>query len=125
MAAVRPVVAVSERDVEPIDLPGGSWSRILIDSATAADTTMTMGRSLFKAGAITRSMRHTADEVAVVVEGAGFLMLEEARMELVAGEACYIPSGVWHAVGAGEADMTMVFGFSSPSYPPTEFREAR
>ncbi|KAA3640394.1 MAG: cupin domain-containing protein [Armatimonadetes bacterium] len=81
-----------------------------------------MGRSLFTAGTVTDSMCHEADEVALVIDGAGFLLLDGGRVDLIAGQACHIPAGVWHAVGTDETDMAMVFGFSSPSYPPTEFR---
>ncbi len=123
MAAVNSVVVVSEGDVEAVDLPGGSWSRIMISSATVAEPVMTLGRSLFKAGTCTKSMRHEADEMALVIDGSGYLMLEDARVDLLRGEACHIPAGVWHAVGADDTDMAMVFGFSSPAYPPTEFRE--
>ena len=39
------------------------------------------------------------------------------------GEALYIPAGVWHAVvNTGEEDVTMVFAFPHPDYPPTERR---
>lgn len=125
MAVVSSVIVVSEGDVETVDLPGGSWSRIMISSATVEEPVMTLGRSLFRAGTLTDSMRHEADEMALVIEGSGYLMLEEARVDLLLGEACHIPAGVWHAVGADRTDMEMVFGFSSPSYPPTEFREIR
>jgi len=125
VAAVSSVTVVSESDVEPVSLPGGSWSRILISSASVDETAVTLGRSVFKAGTVTDSMRHESDEIALVVSGRGFLVLEDSRVELAQGEACHIPAGVWHAVGADSEDMAMVFGFSHPSYPPTEFRELR
>lgn len=97
----------------------------MVSASNIEDPAMTMGRSLFRAGTLTDSMRHEAEEVAFVIEGAGYLMVEDSRIDLEEGEACHIPPGVWHAVGADESDMAMVFGFASPSYPSTEFRKNR
>ena len=44
-------------------------------------------------------------------------------MPFAEGDAILIGAGVWHAVAnTGAEDVTMVFGFPHPDYPPTERR---
>lgn len=116
------MTVVSDDDIEQVDLAGGGWSRILISDATTDSPAMTFGHSLFKAETETNPMSHSVDEVALVTSGSGYLGLDDGRVALATGEACHVPAGVWHSVGAGDRDMTMVFGFASSSYPPTERR---
>jgi quercetin dioxygenase-like cupin family protein len=114
------VVAISE--VAAIDLPGGSWSRLLLtgDSVGAATT---LGCSSFAAGTSTAMLSHATEELAYVMSGVGELRMEDAVVPFAAGQALYIPAGVWHAVvNTGDAPVTMVFAFPHPTYPPTERR---
>lgn len=66
MPAVR-VVPMTE--VEPIALPGGSWSRMVVTRTTAPETTSSLGYSVFKPGAVTPLVKHTVEELAFVVRG--------------------------------------------------------
>lgn len=126
MAAVSPVSVLELHDVPPIDLPGGSWSRILIEEATAAGAETTLGYSVFAPGSSTSHMSHDCEELAYVVAGSGLLRLDDGEVRLAADAACHIPAGVWHTVvNNGEDPLAMVFVFASPGYPPTERREAR
>jgi quercetin dioxygenase-like cupin family protein len=114
------VVALDE--VEPIELPQGSWSRMLVTGSRTGSAS-SLGYSVFTPGTVTASVKHDTEEVAYVVAGTGELRLEESAVPFAAGEALHIEPGVWHAVAnTGDEDVVMVFGFPHPDYPPTERR---
>ena len=108
--------------VEPIELPGGSWSRMLVvgDRVGSASS---LGYSVFKPGSATASVAHETEEGAYVVSGTGRLDTDEGEVRFEAGDAIHIPPRTWHAVvNDSDADVVMVFGFPHPDYPPTERR---
>ncbi len=115
------VVAVDS--VDPIELPGGSWSKMLIAPGQVSGNSGSLGYSVFKPGTATSSVSHETEEVAYVVSGSGRLDTEEGEVRFAAGDALRIEPGTWHAVvNDGDEDVAMVFGFSHPDYPPTERR---
>jgi quercetin dioxygenase-like cupin family protein len=119
------VSRVALADVEPIALPGGSWSRMVLTDTTVGDNTSSLGYSVFRPGSATAMVSHATEEVAYVVSGSGELRLEGGEaVTFGAGEGLFIPAGTWHAVAntGGEA-VAMVFGFPHPDYPPTERRD--
>ena len=114
------VVALDE--VEPIELPRGSWSRMLVTGARAGSAS-SLGYSVFTPGTVTASVRHETEELAYVVAGSGEIRLDDGPVTFAAGQALHIEPGVWHAVAnTGAEDVVMVFGFPHPDYPPTERR---
>jgi quercetin dioxygenase-like cupin family protein len=114
---------VQLEDVEPIELPQGSWSRMLVTSARVKGNASSLGYSVFTPGAVVGPVKHDVEEVAYVVSGSGELRLDEEAVSFREGDALHIPAGVWHAVAnTGDADVVMVFGFPHPEYPPTERR---
>ncbi|HZQ64130.1 MAG TPA: cupin domain-containing protein [Gaiellaceae bacterium] len=116
------VGVVSLEDVEPIELPQGSWSRMLV-TGDRVGSASSLGYSVFTPGTVTAAVRHETEEVAYVVAGRGEIRLDEGPVEFAAGQALHIPPGIWHAVAnTGEEDVIMVFGFPHPDYPPTERR---
>ena len=116
------VAVVALDDVEPIELPHGSWSRMLITGARTGSTS-SLGCSVFTPGTVTAPVRHDTEEVAYVVAGSGEIRLDEGTVPFAAGEALHIEPGLWHAVAnTGAEDVVMVFGFPHPDYPPTERR---
>jgi quercetin dioxygenase-like cupin family protein len=115
------IIAVDE--VEPIELPGGSWSRMLVTAKRAEGNRASLGYSVFTPGTVLGAVRHEAEEVAYVVSGRGELRLDDGAVPFGEGDALHIPAGVWHAVAnTGDQDVVMVFGFPHPDYPPTERR---
>jgi quercetin dioxygenase-like cupin family protein len=109
---------VSLADVEPIELPGGSWSRMLAKGEQSS-----LGYSVFTPGTVLAPVCHETEEVAYVVSGAGELRLDDGAVAFREGDALHIPAGLWHAVAnTGAEDVVMVFGFPHPDYPPTERR---
>lgn len=114
---------VSLADVDPIELPGGSWSRILVSGATA-ETKVMLGFSEFQPRTATDHMVHTADEMAFVVSGEFALETNDTKIRVRESEACHIPAGVWHAVVNESADtpVSMVFVFDGSRYPDTQRR---
>ena len=118
-----PVTTVSVEDVEPIELPQGSWSRMLVTAARVGGNASSLGYSVFTPGTVLAPVKHETEEVAYVVAGTGELRLDEEAVPFGAGDAVHIPAGVWHAVAnTGDTDVVMVFGFPHPDYPPTERR---
>ncbi len=114
---------VSLGDVEPIELPQGSWSRMLVTAERVGGNTSSLGYSVFTPGTVLTPVKHETEEIAYVVAGSGELRLDDEAVPFREGDAVHIPAGVWHAVAnTGETDVVMVFGFPHPEYPPTERR---
>jgi quercetin dioxygenase-like cupin family protein len=119
------VSRVALDDVGRIDLPGGSWSKMLVTDASVEGNASSIGYSVFAPGSVVGPVSHEVEEVAYVVSGTGELQLDDGPVAFRAGQAVHIPAGVWHAVAnTGETDVVMVFGFAAPAYPPTERRTA-
>jgi mannose-6-phosphate isomerase-like protein (cupin superfamily) len=110
-------------DVPPVQLPGGSWSRVLVARETVGGNASALGYSVFKPGTSTADLSHSVEELAYIVSGSGVIRLETGDVPVAAGQALYVPARLWHTVvNPGEEDLVMVFSFPSPGYPPTERR---
>lgn len=117
------VAVVPLESVDTIDLPGGSWSRMLVTGDRVDGTGSSIGYSVFKPGTATGSVAHETEEIAYVTSGSGYLDTEAGKIRFGSGDALHIKAGTWHAVvNDSEADVVMVFGFPHPDYPPTERR---
>jgi quercetin dioxygenase-like cupin family protein len=109
-------------DVTPIDLPGGSWSRVLLTGDRVGSGTA-LGVSSFAPGTSTAMLSHETEELAFVLSGQGELRLDDEVVPYGPRSALYIPARVWHAVvNTGDEPVSMVFAFPHPDYPPTERR---
>jgi quercetin dioxygenase-like cupin family protein len=123
---VTRAAVVSLEDVDPVDLPMGSWSRLLVTERTVAGNASTLGYSVFKPGLVSADLSHSVEELAFIVGGSGVVRLEDGELQVGAGQALYIPAGAWHTVvNEQDEDLVMVFAFPTPDYPPTERREPR
>ena len=112
------VTVVPLDSAEPIELPQGSWSRMLVHGDASS-----LGYSVFTPSTVLAPVKHEAEEFAYVVSGTGELRLDDEAVPFRAGDALHIPAGVWHAVAnTSEDDIVMVFGFAHPDYPPTDRR---
>jgi gentisate 1,2-dioxygenase len=117
------VTTVRLEDVEPIELPQGSWSRMVLTDKTLSGNGASLGYSVFTPGCVTAVVAHETEEVAYVLSGSGELRLDGESVPFAAGQGLHVPAGVWHAVAnTGDEDVVMVFGFPYPDYPPTERR---
>jgi mannose-6-phosphate isomerase-like protein (cupin superfamily) len=117
------ITVVTLADVPPVELAGGSWSRVLVAEKTVGGNESALGYSVFKAGTSTADLSHSVEELAYIVSGSGVIRLEAGDVPVTAGQALYVPAGLWHTVmNPGEDDLVMVFSFPSPDYPPTERR---
>lgn len=126
MGPLSGVQVVHRDEAAPIQLPNGSWSRMLITGDRMEGNASSLGLSTFTPGTATASIAHETEEFAYVISGRGELRLDGESVPFSSGDALYIPARVWHAtVNLGSDDVVMVFGFAHPAYPPTERREAR
>ena len=122
MGAVgQPAITVVTRDeVDPIPLPNGSWSRMVLTRETAPGIAGSLGYSVFTPGTATGMVSHEVEEIAFVLAGSGEVQTDADPAPFRAGQALHIPAGLWHAVvNTGDEDVVMVFGFPHPDYPPT------
>ncbi len=116
------VTVVPLTDVPPVELPGGSWSRVIL-TRDRVGSSSALGFSSFAPGTATAMLSHATEELAYVLTGTGELRLDDDVVGYAAGSALYIPAGAWHAVvNTGNEPVTMVFAFPHPDYPPTERR---
>jgi quercetin dioxygenase-like cupin family protein len=112
------VGVVHSAEVPPIELPNGSWSRMVAKGEQGS-----LGTSVFTPGTALAPVCHETEEVAYVVSGSGELRLDDGAVAFATGDALHIPAGVWHSVvNTGDEDVVMVFAFPYPDYPPTERR---
>lgn len=125
MKAGGEITVVALDAVEEIELPNGSWSRMVIAAGPVEGNASSLGYSVFKPGTALASVSHETEEVAYVLSGSGRLDTDDGEVRFGAGEAIHIPASTWHAVvNDSEEDVVMVFGFPHPDYPPTERRSA-
>jgi mannose-6-phosphate isomerase-like protein (cupin superfamily) len=62
-----------------------------------------------------RVHRHfDSDEVLFVLDGAGFGILEEARLPLEKGSCMYIPKGAWHGIENPGSDLWLLWVVTPP-----------
>ena len=114
---------VSIGDVSPVELPGGSWSRVVLTGERVGSDSA-LGFSAFAPHTATPMLSHQTEELAYVVSGHGELRTDDGALAYGPGSALYVPAGVWHAVvNTGDEAVTMVFAFPHPDYPPTDRRE--
>lgn len=114
------VTIVGVEEGERKDIPGGSWVCELVSERMTGSTHTTMGFSVWKPGTATDQMVHDTEELAFIVAGEGKLAVGDQLISYRAGQGLHIPAGVPHGVvNDGEEDMTMVYIFAHPEYPPT------
>jgi quercetin dioxygenase-like cupin family protein len=102
------------------DLPGGHWVCELISGPLNGASDTMLGFSTWAPGASTKQLVHEVDELAYIVSGEGKLSVGDEMVAYRAGDGVLIPAGVPHGVvNDSDADMTMVYVFSYPQYPPT------
>lgn len=117
------VTVVPIGSADTVELPNGSWSRMLVTDERVEGNASSLGYSVFTPGTVTSAVRHVTEETAYVVSGAGEIRLDDRAVRFEAGDALHIPAGIWHAVAnTGPDNVVMVFGFPHPAYPPTERR---
>ena len=69
-AVEKPAITVVTRDeVDPIPLPNGSWSRMVLTRETAPGIVSSLGYSVFTPGTATGMVSHEVEEVAYVARG--------------------------------------------------------
>jgi quercetin dioxygenase-like cupin family protein len=117
------VVVVGTDAGKRTDLADGSWVCEMVSGPRTGATASMLGFSSWAPGADTKQLVHEVDELCYIVSGEGKLSVGQQRVPFRAGEAVFIPAGVPHGVvNDSSAEMTMVYVFSHPEYPPT--REA-
>jgi quercetin dioxygenase-like cupin family protein len=120
-AAAARISIVDLSEGKRTDLPDGSWVCELVSGPLNGAERTTMGFSTWKPGASTKQMVHETEEIAFIVSGEGKLSVGDKFVSYRAGQGVLIPAGVPHGVvNDTDQDLTMVYVFSHPEYPPTK-----
>ncbi|WP_103379792.1 polysaccharide deacetylase family protein [Pseudonocardia dioxanivorans] len=99
----------------------GSWATMLVDADTVPHATSTLGLSHVLPGESTALIRHTTEEVCLVVAGSGVLRTDLGDVAFTTGDTLHIPAGRPHAiVNTGDVPAEMVFSFPGARRPRTE-----
>lgn len=118
--ALEKIQVVDLSEGKRTDLPDGSWVCELVSRALNGAQNTCMGFSTWKPGASTKQMVHETEEMAYIVRGEGKLSVGDRFVSYKAGQGVLIPAGVPHGVvNDSDEDLTMVYIFSYPEYPPT------
>ena len=83
------VTTIALEDVEPIPLPGGSWSRMVLNDKSLSGNTASLGYSVFTPGCVTAMVSHETEEVAYVLSGSGELRLDGESVPFAAGQGLF------------------------------------
>jgi uncharacterized cupin superfamily protein len=65
------ITVVTQDEVDPIPLPNGSWSRMVLTRETVPEIASSLGYSIFTPGTATGMVSHEVEEVAYVLAGQG------------------------------------------------------
>jgi quercetin dioxygenase-like cupin family protein len=119
--ALEKISVVSLEEGKRTDLADGSWVCELVSAAVNGAERTCMGFSTWKPGASTAQMVHETEEMAYIVCGEGKLSVGDKFISYRAGQGVLNPAGVPHGVvNDSDQDLTMVYVFSHPEYPPTK-----
>lgn len=103
-----------------LDLGGGSWARELLTGDSVGTRKSMLAYSVFKPGTGTAARIHEEEELCYILTGKGLITCDDGDVPIEAGMALYIPPGVKHGtLNNGNEDLTMIYVFSYPKYPPT------
>jgi hypothetical protein len=65
------ITVVTLADVPPVELAGGSWSRVLVAEQTVGGNASALGYSVFKPGTSTADLSHSVEDLACIASPAG------------------------------------------------------
>jgi peptidoglycan/xylan/chitin deacetylase (PgdA/CDA1 family)/mannose-6-phosphate isomerase-like protein (cupin superfamily) len=124
--AQQPVTRVSRSTVLADAADDAAWVGLVIDANTVAHTGSTIGMSHVLPGTRSPMIRHTTEEVCLVVQGEGVLDSDIGEVRFATGDALHIPARCWHSIiNTGSIPVEMVFSYPGAVKPDTETRSAR
>jgi len=114
------VKTVRLEDGKHLDLGGGSWAKELLTNESVGTAKTMLAYSVFKPGTGTAARIHEEEELCFILTGKGLIQCEDGDVRIEKGMAVYIPPSVKHGTfNDGGDDLSMVYVFSYPKYPPT------
>jgi len=118
LASVRTIKLEGGRH---LDLGGGSWAKELLTRDSVGTHKTMLAYSVFKPGTGTAARIHEEEELCFILTGRGLIQCEDGDVPVEKGMAVYIPPGVKHGtLNNGKEDLSMIYVFSCPEYPPTK-----
>ena len=121
MIRMNSVKTIALEKGKRLDLGEGSWARELLTSESVGTRKTMLAYSVFKPGTGTSARIHEEEELCYILAGKGLIQCEDGDVQIEQGMAVYIPPGVRHGVlNDGEQELSMVYVFSCPRYPPTK-----
>jgi mannose-6-phosphate isomerase-like protein (cupin superfamily) len=101
----------------PFASDDGSVIRELFGPATIPARNQSVAEATIPIGEATRRHHHRdAEEIYVVVAGAGRMELDGDERDLVAGDAVLIPPGAWHQIRSTGEEPLRLLVTCSPAY---------
>jgi quercetin dioxygenase-like cupin family protein len=109
---IRSGAAANPSDGTPI--PAGGSVCIKADPRTGSDG-LSLGTQHLPTGIGIRVHRHNlSDEILFVLEGRGFVILDDARTAIGKGSAIFIPKGTWHGIENPDGSLELLWVVTPP-----------
>ena len=107
---------IRSRDrAEPFTTKDGSTIRELLGLTTAAVRSQSLAEATLAPGQATQRHYHAeSEEFYYVLEGEGGMEIDGERARIGPGDAVVIPSGAWHQITAGSAELRFLCCCSPP-----------
>lgn len=91
-----PSLLVSPERIDPFDRGNGVATYPYVGKWNSPDTTVTTGITAFQPGTGLPLHSHNVEESVLILEGAATAQIGEEYVDLVAGNATWVPAGVPH-----------------------------
>jgi len=105
----------SRADAEPFTTADGSTIRVLLDAEAGGARNQSLAEATLAPGQETERHYHAeAEELYVVLEGAGELEVDGERRPVGPGDAVLLPPGAWHQIRAAAGELRFLCCCSPP-----------
>lgn len=109
-----PCLLIRQHDIAPVRRGNGIASLPYVGNWNSATATVTTGVTVIPPGAAVTLHSHNVEETILVLSGAARAQVDDAEVELTAGDATWVPGGVPHRFSnAGDTDLRIYWVYAS------------
>lgn len=101
------------RDAVELDSPDRAALELYPSAALPAKT-IGFHVAEYKPGEASGTHRHMCEAILYIIEGSGYTMIEDTRVDWVAGDAVYVPPMTWHSQHAGDEPVKLIGMWNAP-----------